>query len=149
MSNLALQNGDDHPEAAHKHLLDAQTLLGHQRADGAAYLSGYVVECALKSLWLHETGVATKKTISWGKKGHNLNDLTARVTALASVAGAKTARYFKRATSGVSSSAIAIWTPEMRYRSPIMSISAAEAWHTIASNVFSETVAQMKLDGVI
>lgn len=58
MSKLRTSNGDDHPEAAHKHLLDAQTLMGQQRADGAAYLSGYVVECALKSLWLHETGEA-------------------------------------------------------------------------------------------
>jgi hypothetical protein len=116
MSRLRTINGDDHPEAAHKHLLDAQILLGQQRADGAAYLSGYVVECALKSLWLHETGVPSAGPNPRGQKGHNLNLLASNVAALASVAGAKTARYFKSATSGVLSTAIASWRPEMRYQ---------------------------------
>ena len=50
MSNLKQPDGDDYPEAALKHLLDADTLLKGRRFDGAAYLSGYVVECALKTL---------------------------------------------------------------------------------------------------
>jgi hypothetical protein len=69
MSRLRTPNGDDHPEAAHKQLLDAQSLLGQQRADGAAYLSGYVVECALKSLWLHETGAPTGNSMPWVDEG--------------------------------------------------------------------------------
>jgi len=141
MSRLRTSNGDDHPEAAHKHLLDAQTLLGQQRADGAAYLSGYVVECALKSLWQLETGQP--------RRGHDLRKLAQAVSAVATVAGVKTARYFKQATSSVSSSAIAAWTPEMRYWAPTMTTGDAMAWCQIADNVFQETVAHMRLDGVL
>lgn len=141
MSRLRTSNGDDYPEAAHKHLLDAQTLLGEQRADGAAYLSGYVVECALKSCWQLETGQP--------RRGHDLRKLAQAVSAVATVAGAKTARYLKTVTSSVSSSAIAAWTPEMRYWAPTMTSGDAMAWCQIADNVFQETVAQMRLDGVL
>lgn len=149
MSKLRTSTGDDHPEAAHKHLLDAQTLLGQQRADGAAYLSGYVVECALKSLWLHEMGAPTGNAMPLGKKGHDLNHLASQVTGLATVAEAKTAKYFKTATSGVSSSAIAAWKPEMRYRPATMTSGDAQVWCQIADDVYQETVAQMRLDGVL
>ena len=147
MSILALTNGDDHPEAAQKHLLDAQALLAQQRPDGAAYLSGYVVECALKSLWLHERGVASGPPT--GSPGHDLAHLESQVATFASVAGAKTARYFKTATAGVSQGAIASWTPSMRYRSATMTLADARAWYAIASDVFRETIAQMRLDGVL
>jgi len=150
MSILRTLEGDDHPDAALKHLLDAQVLLERRHADGAAYLSGYVIECALKSLWLHETGSSPGNSRPWGgKKGHDLNHLAANVAALASVAGAKTARYFKAATKSVSSSAIAAWKPEMRYQSPSMSVADAQAWCNVADAVFIETVAQMRLDGVL
>jgi hypothetical protein len=141
MSKLQTVTGDDHPEAAHKHLVDAQTLLGQQRADGAAYLSGYVVECALKSLWQLETGQPTR--------GLDLLRLAQEVSAVATMAGAKTARYFKTATSGVPSSAIAAWKPEMRYRPATMTPGDALAWCNVADDVFRETVAQMRLDGVL
>jgi len=149
MSRLQTSTGDDHPEAAQKHLQDAKTLLGQQRADGAAYLSGYVVECALKSLWLHETGVPAGNSMPWGKSGHNLNYLATQVTALATVAGAKTARYFKTATAGVLSSAIAVWRPEMRYRPATMTAGDAGLWCQVADNVFQETIAEMRMDGVL
>ena len=148
MSRLRTSNGDDHPEAAHKHLLDAQTLLGQHRADGAAYLSGYVVECALKCLWLHETHIPMGNQMPWGRQ-HNLSFLANQVSALATVAGARTARYYKQATSSVSSSAIAAWRPEMRYRPATMTSGDALAWCQIADNLFQETVAQMQLDGVL
>ena len=141
MSRLRSKNGDDHPDAAHRHLLDAQTLLGQQRADGAAYLSGYVVECALKSLWQLETGHP--------RHGHDLRKLANAVSAVATVAGVKTARYFKQATSHVSTSAIAAWVPEMRYRPATMTSGDAGAWCNIADALFHETVAQMRLDGVL
>ena len=141
MSKLRAANGDDHPEAAHKHLLDAQALLSQHRADGAAYLSGYVVECALKCCWQLETGKQGH--------GHDLHKLAQDVCAVAMVAGAKTARYFKGSTSGISSSTIAAWSPVMRYRAPTMTPGDAIAWCQIAENVFQETVAQMRLDGVL
>ena len=151
MSILRTPDSDDHPDAALKHLIDAKILLEQRRADGAAYLSGYVIECALKSLWLHETGSSPGNSRPWGsgKNGHNLNHLAANVAALASVAGAKTARYFKAATGSVPSSAIAAWKPEMRYQSPSMSVGDAQVWCNVADAVFIETVAQMRLDGVL
>jgi HEPN domain-containing protein len=147
MSSLRTANGDDHPEAARKHLLDAQVLLGQQRADGAAYLSGYVVECALKSLWLHETGLPMGR-MPWGTK-HAIGFLASHVGSFANVAGAKTSRYYKQATSSVAASAIAGWGPGMRYRPETMTHGDAQTWLQIAQNVFQETVAQMQLDGVL
>ena len=141
MSRLRTGNGDDYPEAAHKQLLDAQALLGQQRADGAAYLSGYVVECALKSCWQLETGQP--------RHGHDLNRLALAVGAVAMVAGAKTARYFGVAASGVPSSAIAAWRPEMRYQSATMMQGVAQTWCNVADAVFHETIARMRLDGVL
>jgi hypothetical protein len=136
-----LPNGDDHPDAAQKHLLDAGVLLAQQRPDGAAYLSGYVVECALKSLHVLETGQAR-----WG---HDFRSLVGQVSAVATVAGAKTAKYLGRATSGVLTSAIGGWTPEMRYHAPSMVLGDAQSWHACARDVFRETVHQMRLDGVL
>ena len=49
MSTLRQPNGDDYPEAAPKHLQDADALARSRRFDGAAHLSGYVAECALKT----------------------------------------------------------------------------------------------------
>ena len=71
------------------------------------------------------------------------------MSAVATVAGAKTARYFKQVTSSLSSSAIAEWTPEMRYWAATMTSGDAMAWCQIADDVFQETVAQMRLDGVL
>jgi hypothetical protein len=136
-----LPNGDDHPDAAQKHLLDAGVLLAQQRPDGAAYLSGYVVECALKTLHVLETGQA--------RVGHDFRSLLGQVSAVATVAGAKTAKYLGRASSGVPTSAIRGWTPEMRYHAPSMAPGDAANWHACARDVFQETVHQMRLDGVL
>ena len=141
MSRLALPNGDDHPEAAHKHLLDAGVLLARRRPDGAAYLSGYVVECVLKSLYVLEMESALR--------GHDLGSLVKQISALATVAGAKTARYFGSATRRVPTSAIGSWTPEMRYRAPSLALGDAESWHACAHDVYQETIHQMRLDGVL
>lgn len=141
MSHLRLPNGDDHPDAAHKHLVDADVLLAQQRADGAAYLSGYVVECALKTLHILETGQALH--------GHDFRSLVSQVNAVATVAGAKTARYYGPATTSVLTSAIAGWTPEMRYGAPAMALGDAQSWLGCARDIFHETVHQMKLDGVL
>ena len=56
VSRLQQNNGDDYPEAASKHLEDATVLFAGTHADGAAYLAGYVVECALKTLIQAQTG---------------------------------------------------------------------------------------------
>lgn len=141
MSRLRLPNGDDHPDAAHKHLLDAAVLLAQQRPDGSVYLSGYVVECALKSLHVLETGKALLS--------HDLGSLVQQANRVATIAGAKTAKYFGRATNGVPTSAIGAWIPEMRYRAPSVALGDAANCHACAQAVFTETVHQMRLDGVI
>lgn len=91
MSRLRLPKGDDHPDAAGKHLDDASVLLSAGRADGAAYLAGYVVECALKSLILVGAGRP------WG---HDLNALGREALRLAALPGARSARYIPRMTPG-------------------------------------------------
>ena len=76
---------DDHPEAAWKHLDDAVVLLAGGRLDGVAYHAGYVVECSLKAVLLHDksfdssTGKTNAKDLAkWAKAlrfqpfGHNL-----------------------------------------------------------------------------
>jgi HEPN domain-containing protein len=141
VSPFSLKNGDDHPKAAHKHLQDAEVLLGEQRPDGAAYLSGYVVECALKSLLVVETGVAPRS--------HALPDLLTHLQQTTTAAGARTARYLGTSTLGLPTSAIKAWTPEMRYRAPSMTIGDAQAWHRCARDIYQETVHQMRLDGLI
>ncbi len=52
MTSLALRNSDDYPGAAKKHLDDAHALTTAKRFDGAGYLTGYVVECALRTVVL-------------------------------------------------------------------------------------------------
>lgn len=150
MSKLKQPNGDDHPDAAAKHLCDSLTLLSNHRPDGAAYLSGYVVECALKTLLLLETGTSPQTITLWtGRNGHDLKHLASQASTLASVAGSKTARYLKSATSSISSTAIANWSPGIRYREPHLTHHVANTWHSAAKDVYDETIAAMHLDGVL
>ena len=149
MSNLKTAQGDDHPEAAGKHLLDAGALLAAGRPDGAGYLSGYVAECALKTLWLYEKGYPPGNPMPWGRKGHDLSYLQAQVASLASVASAKIARYLGIVTRGLIASPLTVWRPEMRYEAPHLTLSDALVWHQIAGAMYQETVAQMRLDGVL
>lgn len=141
MSQLAQPNGDDYPEAAHKHLLDAQALLTSQRFDGAAYLSGYAVECALKSLILLEGKTPPRS--------HSISGLLAEVNRLAVVAGARAARYFGDAMQRLVTAGIMRWTPELRYRAPVVTHGDAQAWFREANDVFRDTIHRMQLDGVI
>ena len=142
MSRLRLPSGDDHPEAAEKHLHDAGTLLSEGRPDGAGYLSGYVVECSLKAVLQFETGTAAPLT-------HRLTDLLCQLQTTLAHAGARTGRYLGAATSGLASSSIVEWRETMRYHAPSMTSAAAGTWHTEARAVFQETVHQMRLDGSI
>ncbi len=41
---------DDYPGAASKHVLDGEALLAAGRFDGAGYLAGYAVECAITTV---------------------------------------------------------------------------------------------------
>lgn len=142
MSRLRLPNGDDHPEAARKHLDDASVLLPAGRADGAAYLAGYVVECSLKSLILVAGGNA------WG---HNINDLGRDALRLAALPGARSARYVPRMTPGHSLyDAAAGWRETLRYREPgAVTPVDAGSWLAEAQAIYDSTIAPMRLDGVV
>lgn len=69
MSRLALPSGDDHPEAAGRHLTDASILQQDDRCDGAAYLAGYVIECTLKTIIVFRTAAGQPR-------GHDLDGLS-------------------------------------------------------------------------
>jgi HEPN domain-containing protein len=144
MSNLSTANGDDHPEAAKKHLEDAYTLFVHHRYDGAGYLAGYVVECSLKSVIL----LGRQNVL---KYGHNLNKLSAEAINLASIATAQTARYMPLRTPGHGMYAGSTgWRETLRYRpESTVSDQDAESWIQEAENVFLSTVAKMWKDGVL
>lgn len=110
MSKLAQSSGDDYPEAASMHLQDSAALLAATRPDGAAYLSGYVVECSLKSIIQLESGTV--------QKIHGLSKLHHSAMLVAAIAGAKTAKYLGPGTTGILSTPMAAWDPVMRYRPP-------------------------------
>jgi hypothetical protein len=151
MSSLRF-DGDDHPEAAGKHLADAGALVAAARPDGAAYLVGYVAECALKSLILLEKGIpAPGAPAPWkkGKDGHDLSKLQGQMATLAIASGAKTASYFGTTVKGLMSLPLAAWDPEMRYRAPMMAIADAKSWVADADSIYAETVGAMMKDGVL
>ena len=142
MSHLRLANGDDHPAAAGKHLSDAGVLLPAGRADGAAYLAGYVVECTIKSLILAAAGHP------WG---HNLSGLGRDALRLAALPGARTARYVPRMTPGHSLyDAASGWRETLRYREPgAVAPADAGSWLAEAQAVYESTIVPMRLDGVV
>src|SRR4051812_31003088 len=112
MSRLGTPQGDDHPDAAGKHLQDAKVLLIAGRADGAAYLSGYVVECSLKSLWLFELGEPIGGPQPWRRgSAHDLASLRAQVASLAVSATARIARYLGSTINGATNTILDAWSP--------------------------------------
>lgn len=141
MSKLKQKNCDDYPDAALKHLSDAAALLDSNRPDGAAYLSGYVVECGLKSIYQLETKQAL---IS-----HDWQTIHQQVINITAVAGAKTAKYLGLVTRQILSKEVALWRPAMRYHSPSMTPEDAKLWQQAAEDVYNETIGQMYLDGVL
>lgn len=147
MSKLLQTNGDDHPEAAVKHLDDATALLAAGRHDGAAYLAGYVVECSLKTVILLDQGKAT-----WTPGGgHDLNTLGAEALRFASLPTARTAKYMPvRTPSHPLYTGAGAWGVGLRYRAPgTIAVTTAQTWLDEARRVFSLTVVPMRLDGVI
>ena len=141
MSGLAQPNGDDYPEAASKHLEDASRLLDARRYDGAAYHAGYVVECALKTI----------VQLEGGRPYGHLNVIGPNALQLASLPGARTARY---AGQGVPAPAIlhptSGWQLGMRYwQEGRVPEATARAWQAEALIVYGQTVPRMRLDGVI
>ncbi len=152
MSQLAV-GFDDHPEAAQKHFEDARSLNAAARYDGAAYHAGYVVECSLKSVLLHDrsydqaTGKAEVSRLqTWHKKlskqpfAHNLARL------LAETVGPEGARYLPPIEPNAS---VIHWTETMRYWAPGKVDRAKATAYLSWAEMAVLSVVQMQLDGVL
>lgn len=143
MSNLKQRNGDDHPEAAVKNIIDAEVLLSQQRYDGAGYLAGYAVESILKTIYQVESGIA--------KTGHDLSDLNREALRLASLPAAKTAKYIRLPQITTIGYGLPNgWKETLRYRPEgELAPRTATTWVHEARRLHNEIIKPMKLDGVI
>ena len=144
MSRPRQSNGDDYPEAALKHLQDAAALVRGRRFDGAAYLAGYVVECALKTLIQVESGEA--------RHSHRLMSLHDELNILAVHAKTRTGRLYVSAEASFKAADVLAWTPEIRYRGPQDAGDAsrvAEAWLREARSAYERIVESLILEGAI
>ncbi len=133
---------DNYPEAARKHVLDCEALLGASRYDGAGYLAGYAVECTLKTLiW-----VETRKK---GSGGHDLKSLSARALQLACLPAQQTAKYVKGQTV-TSLRGPAGWRSTLRYE-PEGTVSEADcrAWVSQARRLHDTIIFPMQQAGVL
>ena len=142
MSTLRQSNGDDYPAAALKHLQDAEVLLKGRRFDGAAYLSGYVVECALKTLIQVESGRRVRRS-------HELTGLLDELDVLAVQATTRTGRLYVRVAAALRTADVLRWQPRMRYRGPEVTSSDAEAWLRDARRAYGPIVGSLVLEGAI
>lgn len=142
MSRLQQPNGDDYPEAALKHLQDADALVRSRRFDGAAYLAGYVVECALKALIQVESGQA--------RHGHELTNLLDVLDELAVHAKTRTGRlYISAAVTLKTADVVGRWKPNRRYHGPGIAANEAEAWLREACSAYERIVESLILEGAI
>ncbi len=152
------RGGDDYVEAARKHLDDAVVLDTAGRSDGCAYLTGYVVESALKSILLHEASwdatakihVASRLKAEIdrvGGLGHGLSDLGKEVAHVGASATTKSARYVPAPTEMAPMHG---WKPSLRYRaSGTVPVVESRKMLTAAKAIYQRTIGQMKLDGVL
>lgn len=143
MSNLALGDREDYPEAAAKHLDDATILLSNGRSDNSAYLAGYVVECALKTL------IQIEQVQTWD---HDLDQLSRRAEELAALPGARSARYSAVRTPrhAIYDHAGTGWHEALRYCAPgTIGQKEAKSWLEEAEKVFDRVIVPLRLDGVI
>ncbi len=142
MSRLRKANGDDYPEAAGKHMQDSAVLLARGRHDGAAYLAGYVVECALKTLVQLEAGQV--------RPSHDLSGLDQELDKLAAQASTAAGKLYLGAQATLRASTILNgWRPEQRYSGPGVSANDAARWHREAADVYGRIIGQLTLAGAI
>jgi hypothetical protein len=148
MSGLAQPNGDDYPDAAEKHLADANVLFGENRFDGAGYLTGYVVECVLKTYILIGN---SPSPLLRSNRHHRLNELSQAALLFASMPNGRTAKYplamTPRHTIYDTQTG---WRETIRYRaSNTITAQQAQDWLTEAQTMYTSAIPQMKLDGLI
>lgn len=127
--------------AAIKHLDDAELLLANARWDNAAYLAGYVAECALKSLLLVSPMPAGKML------GHDVALMTDSASWLA-FAIAPARRRYSLPTSPAFQELVRNWTPDDRYgRRGVISQTKAASRVQAAREVHLQILVGAILDG--
>lgn len=132
--------GDDYCSAAGKHLDDAQLLFQNERFDNAAYLSGYVLECALKLLVEHSGGQPRRY-------GHDLSQLSGHALDLAYLLSPSLRRYSLPATQEVRLLR-ENWKPSLRYQGrDSVARADAKSWCDGAGQVYRAIVVRYLLDG--
>jgi hypothetical protein len=162
VSVLRVQN-EDFPDAATKHLSDARVLHVARRHDGACYLLGYVLECCLKAVRLHDHAwqatsrshdpnllISARNQMSSKKFGHRLEAL------LTTTIGPIGARYLPSLPTtasivyGSTLSSVLKWSEVQRYQPPDPNArTVAASWIEWAEFTYDHTIVQMQLDGVI
>jgi len=146
MSTKRQASGEDYPDAAIKHCDDARHLLSASRPDGAAYLAGYAVECALKTL------VQVEERSTRLLRSHDLNDLSMEALRLAGQATNKTARYLTNPalTTLRYDNPPAGWKEYLRYY-PVGTVPALTAvqWVEEAERLYIEIIGELKKNGEI
>lgn len=175
MSNLALTNKDDYPDAAAKHLEDAGALIGAERFDGAGYLVGYVIECSLRTVVMighlarlgrvrHDALAAeldpSSPTLRRFKKvaaqearaagrAHDLDELADATTGYKDELNAANAMYAPPIDKKKPLLG-GTWTESIRYRAQgDVSKSDAETWLQEAEVVYQSTIGKMVRNGLI
>jgi len=157
MSRLRVGD-DDHADAAGKHWEDVKVLADASppRHDGAGYLSGYVVECTLKAVILHDKSydpafgthdaAALRRwhaTLSRRPYGHNLLQLAAELV------GPEGARYMPDLPHAAPRASIFDWAETLRYCPPgAITEGRALSYREWAGSAY-ESILRMRADGVI
>ena len=127
-------------DAAARHLDDAMLLKSQQRFDNAAYLSGYVVECAMKA-------VLTTSPLTPQRLGHELQSISVEATSLLWIVAPAMRRYEIPVSNDVDE-LIRNWKPDLRYGESGECCSVkAEQWTSAARQVFDSFVVNSVLDG--
>ena len=149
MSNLRQASGEDYPDAARKNYLDARALMARRRYDGAAYLSGYVIECIIKTLI--QVDQATKAPIIEFR--HDLNKLSGKALALMALPSSRTARYFPGGSSLTTlpyDNPPAGWKETLRYY-PEGTIPqpVAKTWLSESKRLYAHVLLGLRKDGEV
>ena len=156
MSRLAQKN-DDYPDASKKHLDDAEVLDRAGRSDGCAYHTGYVVECAFKSLLLHEASwdeagrkhdpVKLRNAVVFIEGlGHRIDDLFDNMKRVCALATARSAQY----VPALPTTLVGTWRASLRYSQPgRVKAEVSKKMLAEAKQIYDRTVGQMRLDGVL
>ena len=127
-------------DAAARHLDDAMLLKSQQRFDNASYLSGYVVECAMKAVLVASS--MTPKGL-----GHELETISIDAMSLLWIVAPAMRRYEMPAANEIDE-LIRDWRPDLRYdQSGEFDSVTAEQWTSAANRIFGSLVVNSVLDG--